>query len=118
MIVWTLELRLSDGGSNETFRIKNNLVVNTGQDYNIGPSVTLSDYSNNLSSDSTAVGLNSVTNSIISFVDPTIQDYRLDSSDTDAISQGVDMSQDTNYPFDKDIRGITRSTWDIGAFRF
>jgi len=111
-------IRLSDGGSNETFRIKNNLVVNTGQDYNIGPSVTLSDYSNNLSSDSTAVGLNSVTNSIISFVDPTIQDYRLDSSDTDAISQGVDMSQDTNYPFDKDIRGITRSTWDIGAFRF
>lgn len=41
--------------------------------------------------------------------------YHLDSTDTGAIGDGVDLSADGTFAFSDDIDGETRSDWDIGA---
>jgi hypothetical protein len=45
-------------------------------------------------------------------------DYHLRGDDTEAIGAATDLSTDTDYPFDWDFDGVTRSRWDIGALTF
>lgn len=71
---------------------------------------------NNCSDDSgDAPGSNPQTGEV-TFVNEGADDFHLDSSDTVALDNGVDLSSDTDLPFSDDIDGETRSgTWDIGA---
>jgi hypothetical protein len=39
-------------------------------------------------------------------------------SGSDLIGEGTDLSADGTYPFDWDITGATRTTWDVGAAYF
>jgi hypothetical protein len=39
-------------------------------------------------------------------------------SGSDLIGAGTDLSSDATYPFDWDITGATRSSWDVGAAEF
>jgi hypothetical protein len=72
---------------------------------------------NNLSDlDADAPGTNGVNSTTLTFSDASGENYHLDSSDTDAIGEGVDLSSDTYLPFSTDIDNETRSgNWDIGA---
>lgn len=49
-----------------------------------------------------------------SFVDTSGDDYHLASDDTAAKDNGTDLSGDSDFAFDDDIDGETRSDWDIG----
>jgi hypothetical protein len=70
----------------------------------------------NLSSDSTAPGANSITNSTVEFVDEDNDDFRLSLDDTSgAIDGGTDLSAQMDAV---DIMGNSRPrglAWDIGA---
>jgi len=46
------------------------------------------------------------------------EDFRLSTSDVYAKADGADLSSDSSFNFLDDIRGMTRSTWDIGAFAY
>jgi hypothetical protein len=52
----------------------------------------------------------------ITFVNAGIDDYHLDSSTTDGIDDGTDLSSDGSYAFDDDIDGDSRrvGSWSIG----
>jgi hypothetical protein len=72
--------------------------------------------SNNLSSDSTAPGSNSITEATVQFVDEDNDDFRLSLDDTSgAIDGGTDLSAEMDAV---DIMGNSRPAglaWDIGA---
>lgn len=56
---------------------------------------------------------------VLDFVDKANGNYRLASTDTEAIDAGTDLSADSIYPFDWDITGATRTgTWEIGPFNY
>lgn len=42
--------------------------------------------------------------------------YQLASTDAGAKGFGIDLSADATFPFDDDIAGSTRTSWDIGAW--
>ncbi len=76
-------------------------------------------FDNNISSDSTASGTHSKTNTTVSFVDAENDDFHLSTTDTVAKDAGVDLSNEV--PFSEngvaDIDGQDRYdiSWDIGA---
>jgi len=92
----------------------NNIVQNCTTDYS-GDFTTLSDY--NISSDNTAPGANSKTNTTVNFVDLSNNDFHLTTTDTTAKDAGVDLSTDSALPFSTDMEGHSRhdTGWDIGA---
>jgi hypothetical protein len=64
-------------------------------------------------------GTGNLINRTFTFVDRPGGDFHLDSSDTGARDQGVDLSADPDLAFSDDIDGDIRSgTWDIGADEF
>ena len=73
-----------------------------------------SECSNNLSTDGTAPGTSSHTSETAAnvFRDTASRDYRLVSAHNNAVAGGVDLSSS----FTTDIKGTTRSVWDIGAY--
>ncbi len=95
--------------------VKNNISINSSNDFNGSFG---SNCSNNLSSDSTAPGENSIHNVDPEdlFMDPDSLDLKVNPY-SPAIDAGVDLSQ---Y-FTTDIESITRpqeDAWDIGAHEF
>jgi len=94
-----------------TMDVSNNMVVDCDTCF-------INNYSgsNNVSSDATAPGSNSLTNQVATdlMTDPANGDFTLKSG-SNAIGAGTDLSA---Y-FTTDITGATRSTpWDIGAFLY
>jgi len=105
----------SRSSSGRTILANNNLVLTSDMDYY---GIYDSSSSNNISSDSTAPGTNSITNATVQFFDATNNDFRLSSTDTVARDAGIDLSSDDNYAFNSDIMGNARGNglaWDIGA---
>ncbi len=99
--------------SNESIYLKNNIVSNNTTDYS-GTFHALS--SNNISSDSTAPGSNSKTNTTVNFADAVNYDFHLALGDTVARNAGVDLSGVATSSFFMDIDGTSRGgAWDIGA---
>jgi hypothetical protein len=106
-------------GTDNFVSLKNNLVQNSGgSDYNFESTVESPDYTNNHSHDNTAPGSAAQTDIIVDFIGAISNDYRLGVADIGAKGNGVDLSADIIYPFDYDITGTTRSTWDIGAIAY
>lgn len=99
------------GGS---FVLKNNLVQGTTDGY-AACYATGSD--NNISSgDADAPGANSKNSTNVSFADAANKDFHLSPFDTAAKNAGADLSADSNFAFNTDTDGQTRSgSWDIGA---
>lgn len=98
-----------------TLVAKNNICYNNTVDYE---GTFHSSSTNNLASDTTTPEYNTYYDSkTLTFMGTG--DYRLCSSDTDAIDHGADLHEDANCSFTTDIVGTTRSgTWDIGAFEY
>lgn len=110
---------ISAGGANDTFRVKNNIAQGSGvSDYFVSETVDNPDYANNISSDATALGVGSTTDTTIQFVNATGDDYRLAQGEAVATNNGVDLSNDAAYAFTTDIVGTIRAQWDIGAFAY
>lgn len=100
------------GGSVNTI-LKNNLSYNNKTADYSGSFSTSS--TNNLSKDGTAPDYNVYYDSkTISFVNVSSGNFQLAATDTDAIGKGTDLSAF----FTTDIRNVTRSIWDIGAFNY
>jgi len=97
--------------------VRNNIVINNGTGPDFDES-GFSDASNNISSDTTAPGANSLTNQVDTdlFEDPANGDFTL-KSDSNAIDAGTDLSDDMDSV---DIAGTSRPSgeWDIGAFEY
>ena len=71
--------------------------------------------SSNCSDDNSQPGANGQNGEVL-FENEAADDFHLDSSDTVAKDNGMDLSGDGNYPITIDIDGETRSgSWDIGA---
>ncbi len=94
---------------------KNNIALNCGN--NCFDGSPYSDSSNNLSSDGTAPGSYSLTNTSVTFVDEANDDFRLMPEDTGAKNIGANLSSDATSSFATDIEGQARydGLWDIGA---
>lgn len=94
----------------------NNLSTNNStSDYESG-SCSLSESSHNLSSDSTAPGINNILNATVDYWNATQNDFRLSASDTEARNKGINLSDDIGL---HDLAGHLRSideAWDIGAY--
>jgi len=74
--------------------------------------------SNNLSGLADAPGTNPANSATLTFADSSSNDYHLNSSDTAAMGQGVNLTSDSNLSFSTDIDRDSRpssSVWDIGA---
>jgi hypothetical protein len=101
------------GGSEATNRAFNNLLTNNTTDYSASGTVT-SD--NNVTSDGTSPDTGH-DNKTITYTDAANGDYS--TSDSDVVGIGTDLSADSEFPFDTDIKGDTRpgGAWDIGAFQ-
>jgi hypothetical protein len=91
------------------------VINNITQDCNDGYNGYISDNANtdynisNLSND--FPGSNSQNSTTLTFADKDGDDFHLDSTDTEAIGDGLDLSS----TFSDDIDGDLRSSWDIGA---
>jgi hypothetical protein len=86
----------TDGFSTSTFR--------TGSNYNAS------------SAASDAPGANSRNSQTFTFENAGAGDYRLASNDAGARTFGTDLSADSDYAFNIDMAGTTRTVpWDIGA---
>ncbi|MBD3322483.1 MAG: hypothetical protein GF350_15380 [Chitinivibrionales bacterium] len=113
-------IHIRDGNTSE---VRNTIVTNpgTGADifcYKTHNSSNFSPSSNNISSDGSAPGTDSITNANTNdlFVDPGDHNYHLPATSV-AIDAGVDLSAGP-AGFDRDIDGDVRpqvSGWDIGA---
>lgn len=78
-----------------------------------------SESTNNLSNTNDAPGSNPINSTAVVFVDEANDDFGLDSTDSVAKDAGVNLSADSNYSFNVDIAGNTRSgSWDIGASEY
>jgi len=104
--------------SGEIKIVKNNLSYNnTTTDYS---GSFHADSVNNLSSDSSAPGTNSITNATVRFMDEANNDFRLATEDVSAKNTGVVMTEETqNFTSLRyDIAGNERydTAWDIGAY--
>jgi len=103
-------------GDGALLHVKNNLVVNsvtTDFTYPQGV-INLTANVDNFSEDltGTTTGITPV------FVNPGINDFRLDSTDTEALDEGTDLSADA-YPITTDIAGTARpsgAAYDVGAY--
>lgn len=113
----------NDGGTVDSPAAYNNtLISNSGYGINIngvaiGAAVVKNNicYSNGVdiqNDDGATVLATNLTGTNPSFVDLSGHDYHLTSGSTAAIGQGTDLSG--TFTTDKD--GVTRSTWDIGAY--
>lgn len=109
------EIGMLTAGGNDIIA-KNNIV----QGSTTGYSGTFDGNStNNLSDHDDSPGSNPQNSKTLTFADAANDDFHLDSGDSDAIDQGVDLSADANLAFSDDIDGDARSgTWDIGADEF
>ena len=98
--------------TNGTFVVKNCIAQDCGDGFE-GTFDNASDYNSSDIADD-APGANSQTGSVV-FVNEAGDDFHLDSTDTVAINNGVDL----NAVFTVDIDNVTRptgaGTWDIGA---
>jgi len=74
-----------------------------------------SDY--NCSDDGTHPGSNGQTGEV-TFVDEANDDFHLNSTDSVALGNGLDLSSDASNPISVDIDGDARTSWDIGADEF
>jgi hypothetical protein len=71
--------------------------------------------SNNISSAADAPGANALNNSAPVFLDVNNDDYRLSPADTIAKSSGINLTNDSVYPFNFDVQNNFRgSIWDRG----
>ena len=100
--------------------LKNNIFTGTTVESYLGTPTT-DEY--NATSDGDATGTGARTNQTFSFINPSIDDYRLSSKDKGAARFGADVSNDTNLTqysqsYTTDITGTTRTTpWEIGAYQ-
>ncbi len=86
---------------------------NTGADYyNTGTYTTSYSEDGTRSTPTAAYSTDTFEN-----VTGSSEDYALVSG-SDLIGEGTDLSADAMYPFDWDITGATRTTWDVGAYYF
>ncbi len=99
------------GGSRYRYAYNNISLGNSSADF----SGSWTAASNNISSDTSAPGTNSLTSQVAAdlMTDPDNGDYTLKTG-SNAIGAGTDLSA---Y-FTTDITGAIRSTWDIGAFAY
>ncbi len=100
-----------------TINLKNNILQNQTTDYAIS-NITTENYAANISSGATALGAGSLSGTTVTFVDSVNFDYRLATTEANAVNSGEDLSADVFYAFNKDIIGSTRAQWDIGAFAY
>ncbi len=106
-------------GNGDNVYVYNNIVIGSvDDDYFVENINSL----NNISSDATAPGANSMTNAKVKFLDEKNNDFRLSPDDTIARNVGIDLSASTlpagGFAFTLDNVGHTRGTdgyWDIGA---
>lgn len=97
-------------GSYGTFVAKNNIAQSCFAGF-AGVFDSDSDY--NLSDLADAPGSNSQNSATVTFAGAA--DYHLDSTDTGAMNNGTNLSDDANLAFSIDIDNQDRSNWDIGA---
>lgn len=111
-------LRVAADGSNDTIRIRNNILSATGSDYLFTSTATTLQTSNNLTADATSPDGASWQNKVPTFTNAASDIYTLTSSDTNARDAGADLSAAAIYSFANDIAGTARpqnSLWDVGA---
>lgn len=109
-------INIFDIASFGTAQMYNNIIVDSASDDYGGIRLTKFTRTNNISSDTTATGTNSLINQVAAdlFTDPVNGDFTLKTG-SNAIDAGVDLSSE----FTTDIIGTTRTTpWDIGAYHF
>jgi len=95
-----------------------NCLIDGGTTYCIGGDSNGPTVAYCATSDATAddwLGAGSRINQTFTYEDSDNDDYHLASDDAGAKGYGTDLSSDSDYPFDDDIDGETRSAWDIGA---
>lgn len=107
------------GGSSSVVYLKNNILDGSGTaDYsdNSGSTGTLNS-ATNITSDATSPDGASYQSVSMTYANAGSDDYRLSSSDTDAIAAGTDLSAvgEAQYQFSTDNQGRTIGTWDIGG---
>lgn len=97
-------------GGGATIQIFNNISTNNGTDYTVA-SVDSSD--DNISSDATSPD---TAHRNITVTYAGTGDFQ--TSDSDVVGQGTDLSADSLFAFSTDRLGVSRgSSWDIGAFQ-
>jgi len=108
-------------GSAGELYLKNNLVQgsNTNYAFYATDSLSVYQYSNNISQDVTSPNGASYQNKTVSFVNTANNDFHLSQSDTAARGAGANLTVDANLPITTDIDGQLRNPsgagWDIGA---
>jgi hypothetical protein len=108
------------GFGNTSVEFVNNIAqsIAYGAYYNISQNVSSS---NNISNLSDAVGNNPQDLATVFFMNTSTGDFHLTPFDPAARNQGVNLTNDANYPFTWDIDAQTRPTstvWDIGAAQY
>jgi len=104
-------MRISSG-FNSASRVFNNLLTNNTTDYSL--TGTLSNTGGNVTSDATSPET-ALRNKTITYDNAAGGDYQ--TSDTDIVDVGTDLTSDSLFPFSTDCIGVSRgSNWDVGAF--
>ncbi len=112
-------LVLGGFGSNDTAYIKNNIFKDAiNEDYKIQSGIENLSTDTNITYDATSPDGASFQNQTVGFVDSLNEEYNLLMSDTSARGRATDLTFDSIFSFDYDIKGTTRSTWDIGAHAY
>lgn len=104
-----------------TVTIKNHLSYGNTDNYFVGLGTIDPTSTNNLSGpvQTDAPGSNPQNAATVNFAQPTDQwDYRLSQSDTSARRNGIDLTNDSDFPINQDILSLPRvGTWDIGPYQ-
>lgn len=77
--------------------------------------------SNNIANDTTAPGANPADSATVAFVDPSLFDFHLLSTDTTANAAGANLTNDSKLAFSTDIDGQPRPStgpWSAGAVQY
>ena len=111
-------IHIIGSSGNVSLYIKNNIVFNTDDDYNIS-GFTIYDYNYNMGEDAAFTGDDNYVQTSQAgtaiFDDYNADDFHIQSG-SDATDAGDDLSSDSNLPIWRDIDGNERgASWDIGA---
>lgn len=113
-------LSIDDSGDDNRWVVINNILSGSlNTDFGVGGTPDITNYSANMTSDSSSPGGAGEQNKTFSFYDVESVDYRLLGSDTAALGQGVNLKIHSYVSNDTDINDLPWvEVWDVGAYAF